>query len=242
MTKAIAFDLEITNVLEDFGQWKSERPLGISCIALSAGPHSYLYFSGKAPFALDEGLANEVVYFMYEEYYQDGYTIVSFNGLGFDFVVLADASGEREICREMALSEQHVDLMFNAYMALGHNIGLNTACQETFGAEKIGFESGAEAPVAWHDGRHKEVIEYCKHDALITYQLYQALSETPRLRWRTRKGKGQPRQLLGNHEWHPTWSVARMLEKEPPAIPHWMRDNPITLKHFLGVWNERNMS
>lgn len=237
MSDAIAFDLEITNVLEDFGQWREQRPLGISCLAMSAGEHSYIYFAGRAPLALDERTSSEIVHFMYDEYFCEQYTIVTFNGLGFDFVVLADASREFTLCREMALSDYHVDLMFNAYMALGHNIGLNTACEETFGAQKVGFESGAEAPVAWHDGRHKEVIEYCKNDALITFKLYKYLQTSPCLKWKTRRGKGKPRQLFGNSKWRPTWSVARMLEREPPEVPQWMRNKPITLKHFLEPWN-----
>jgi len=239
MMPAIALDLEITNRLESFSQWRQYRPLGISCLAI-VGTHSRQVFVAKAPQRILEERALDVVHFLYDEYFCKGYTIVSFNGLAFDFVVLADNGGAEalKLCREMALSSQHIDLMFNAYMALGYNVSLDTACQETCGVQKLGFANGAEAPIAWHDGRHKEVVEYCKHDALITFQLHQALLEEPRLKWRTRGGKGQPRQLLGNGTWQPTWSVARMLEKEPPEIPRWMKNNPITLKSFLENWNE----
>jgi len=39
--------------------------------------------------------------------FQEGYTIITHNGLGFDFVIVAEESGQTNACRELAMS--HVD-------------------------------------------------------------------------------------------------------------------------------------
>lgn len=235
MNEALAFDLEITNLLPDFVSWRQNRPLGISVVGF-AGPEGTFSINAEAPNAFDKELAIDMTGALYTLWTQ-GVTIITFNGLAFDFAVLADASGMYDECREMALSDGHVDLMFNAYMHLGWNIGLNTACKETCGIQKSGFANGAEAPQAWHDGRHLEVIEYCKNDAEITLALYNALRLDLPLKWKTRSGKGKLRVLRGRRDWQPTWSVSRMLKKEPPPLASFM-DKPITLKSFLDIWNE----
>lgn len=234
-TIALAFDLEITNLLTDFASWRQNRPLGISVVGFAHKGGTYTV--EQAPKAFDKELALEAVSALYENWKQ-GVTLVSFNGLAFDLVVLAEASGMYDECRAMALSGGHVDLMLNAYMHLGWPIGLNTACMETCGIQKSGFTSGAEAPQAWHDGRHAEVIEYCKNDAEITLSLYNALLGGAPLKWKTRSGMGKLRILRANRGWNPTWSVQRMLkDKEPPPLASFM-DKPTTLKSFLEVWDE----
>ena len=56
-----------------------------------------------------------------------GWNIVTWNGLGFDFDVLAEESGEWEICRELALD--HIDMMFHFFCIQGYPLGLEKAAQ-----------------------------------------------------------------------------------------------------------------
>ena len=52
-----------------------------------------------------------------------GYTILTWNGLSFDFNVLAEESGMHDECAELALN--HVDMMFHIFCLRGHYLGLD---------------------------------------------------------------------------------------------------------------------
>jgi len=52
----------------------------------------------------------------------DGFSILTWNGLGFDFDILAEESGAAASCREFALG--HVDMMFHVFCSLGYPVGL----------------------------------------------------------------------------------------------------------------------
>ena len=56
-----------------------------------------------------------------------GFTIVTWNGLGFDFDVLAEESGLPRECAETGLD--HVDMMFHVLCKLGHPLGLDAAAR-----------------------------------------------------------------------------------------------------------------
>lgn len=60
-----------------------------------------------------QGLVNYL-----EKEVECGYTIVTWNGLGFDFDILAEESGMLEKCRRLA--NNHVDMMFHALCRLEH--------------------------------------------------------------------------------------------------------------------------
>lgn len=240
MTNILAFDLEILDTLPDFAKWKSHRPLTITCAGLAHPEGTETLWSecviDRYAQPLDKaGLSRLLGALRF--WLNTGATIVTWNGLGFDFVLLADASGEYDLCREIALSDHHVDLMFNVYMALGYNTPLSTTCKETIGKGKLDGMSGGSAPELWQKGEHELVLDYAREDAVITRDLYLHLQETPTIKWRTKRGRGAPRQLRANRRWHPLWSVAKMLEAEPPEVPRWMTNKPITLKSFLEEWN-----
>jgi hypothetical protein len=57
-----------------------------------------------------------------------GYKIVTWNGLGFDFDILAEESGMLDKCRSLATDQ--VDMMFHAVCRLGHGISLDSAARE----------------------------------------------------------------------------------------------------------------
>jgi hypothetical protein len=254
--RTVGLDLEVGNVFNDFSIWDTKRPLQITTVAIAEDepwvdqtfqaksfPKSTSIWSGQ----LD---ANNIAKFMSPRtalqiaqllwaWHQAGCTIVTWNGIAFDFVVLADAAGAAafDCLKEVALGAHHVDMMFNLFMHLGYNVPLKATAQETIGLTKQGLEHGQDAPLVWALGRHEEVLKYCANDARITLDLYNKADKTGVIRWRTRGGRGSPRALGRNRYWSPTWPVARMLEREPPPLATFLR-RPPTLKGFLERWDK----
>ena len=126
--------------------------------------------------ALVEYLADQVA---------EGYTLLTWNGLGFDFDVLAEEAQMLEHCRALALA--HVDMMFHAFCQLGHGVGLDAAARgmglrrEARGHERRGRSravGGGEA------GRG---LRYVAQDVQTTLDLATAL----RSLWRASLGRPQ---------------------------------------------------
>ena len=99
---------------------------------------------------------------------KQGYTVLTWNGLGFDFDVLAEESGMPGECRRLATN--HVDLMFHVFCQLGHGIGLDAAARGMGIQGKPEGMSGAVAPVLWAAGRREEVLAYVAQDVKTTLE------------------------------------------------------------------------
>ena len=120
--KLAAFDLEIAKILEpgDY-DWKAQRPLGITCAAVKAtGPNPAvdnweMEWKGTPQLsqAACEDIVNKLCWLASE-----GYLIVTVNGVGFDFDVLAEESGSPYTCADLAINH-HVDLMLMSVCRLG---------------------------------------------------------------------------------------------------------------------------
>lgn len=153
-----------------------------------------------------------------------GYTLVTWNGLGFDFNVLAEESGLVADCARLATG--HVDMMFHAVCSLGYPVSLEKAAERMQIPGKKAGASGANAPVMWAAGRHREVLEYCAQDARITLQIAEACEHRRQLTWITRRGKLS--QMPLPHGWL-TVEQARAL---PLPDTSWMPD-PVPRDRFL---------
>ncbi len=165
------------------------RPLGISCAAIWAvDSDSPLVWHGRTIRGEVADLlslrdASHLVDLLAERV-RHGYTIVTWNGVGFDFDVLAEESGRLNECRHLALD--HVDMMFHVLCRIGYGISLDAAARGTGIAGKPKSISGVSSPILWAEGRRKEVLDYVTNDARITLQLA-TICETRRcLRWVTR--------------------------------------------------------
>lgn len=84
----------------------------------------------------------------------EGYTLLTWNGLGFDFPVLADESGLLAECQEFA--RNHVDMMFYILCIRGHRLGLDTAAKGMGLPGKTEGMTGADAPKLWADGQYEK--------------------------------------------------------------------------------------
>lgn len=149
-----------------------------------------------------------------------GYTIVTWNGLGFDFEILAEESGMLENCRSLAID--HVEMMFHALCRLGHGISLDSAAK---GMDLVGKDetlTSALAPRLWAEGRREEVLEYVAHDVETTLELAEICGARGFLRWVTHSDRGRKLPLPNG------WLPVHLAEKLPITgrswmWPHWSR-------------------
>lgn len=200
--KLLSFDLEIAKQLpDDVKDWADHRPFGITCAAVAwftdadqYNVETQVYFDilngdpdRPAP-QMSQGLALELAHLL--KYFVDqGFTLVTWNGLGFDFSVLAEECGDPVLCRELALA--HIDPMFELFCRKGYPLGLDTAARGMGLGGKLEDLNGAMMPGLWAQGEHRKVLDYLRQDVTITLQLARDIVGLGGLAWRSRSGRRQ---------------------------------------------------
>jgi hypothetical protein len=126
-----------------------------------------------------------------------GGTIVTWNGAGFDFRLLADETGRHADCARLALKS--VDMMFQVLCERGHPLSLDSALkgaglpakvnEVTLGNGNVVQINGADAPRYWQEGEYAAVMRYCAADAERTLALAVACQRSRRLAWISQKGR-----------------------------------------------------
>jgi hypothetical protein len=216
----LAFDIETSKDVpgEDFN-WRPYRPLGISCAAtLASGAAQPLLWHGQTPDGLPDKRMSQADARGLAAYLSkmaaDGFKILTWNGLAFDFDILAEESGAAASCAACALD--HVDMMFHAFCSLGYPIGLDKAAQGMGLPGKPPGMSGAKAPQLWAQGHFQEVLEYVAQDVRIALQLAETCDQRRKLQWITRKGtKGSLPLAHG-------WLTVREALRLPEPDTSWM--------------------
>jgi hypothetical protein len=143
---------------------------------------------------------------------QRGYTIVTWNGVGFDFDILAEETGMLKRCQQLAAD--HIDMMFHTLCLLGHGVSLDAVTRGMNLRGKSEGISGALAPVFWADRRRREVLEYVARDVQVTLGLAQACDACGFLRWITRNGLRREMRLP--HGWLIVKAARRLPEAGTP--------------------------
>ena len=230
VNKLLAFDIETAKVLPDsVKDILDYRPLGITCAVAIASdlPNPFVWHGttadGQPASQLSKTEAENVVTQL-EDFVAKGYTIVTWNGLGFDLPVLSDESGSIERCARLATG--HVDMLFHALCALVHFISLHKAAEGMQLQGKLAGHSGATAPALWVAGRHSEVIAYCIQDVRVTLALAEAAQAQRRLSWITNRG------TLGKLSLPNGWLPVSQAKLLPLPDTSWMSEPP-TRERFL---------
>ncbi len=230
--KFLAFDLEIAKVLpENASDLMVHRPLGISCAAtLAAGGEPILWHGRKDGQVADRMVqadAGELVLYL-QEMVSAGYTIFSWNGLGFDFDVLAEESGMVRQCRDLALN--HVDMMFHFFCLKGFAVGLDSVAKGMGLKGKPAGIEGSLIPGMWAKGEHRVVLDYVAQDARTTLEVAQAVQDKGRLCWITNRGDMRIAPVG-------TWLKAEDACALPEPDVSWMA-KPWPRTKFMG-WTDR---
>lgn len=259
--KFASFDIETARPLPP-GEpdWHNYRPLGIACAALQLeGEEPQLFYRG-----MDREMPQGGAMGLHEllKLYQainlavvGGYTILTWNGLGFDFDVFQESMKPDHFQSIMNVALFfHVDMMFQFLCMKGYPLGLEAASKGMGFSGKAGGLKGDLAPLLWMEDtallsyskfpelseksavdRRQMVLTYVAKDVGMTLQVARAVEKEGCVRWISQRGKEMsvsfPQGLL---------VVADALEISLPNTA-WM-DVPMTRERFYGWtgWKSRN--
>ena len=205
-TGLIAFDLEIARPLVgDGSDWQSQRPLGISCAAVAYREPKYgmiVYRSWESSPGQESmtSIQAQGVFHDLLALEDSGYRIVTVNGAGFDFDVLAEECGQSYLnaCAHMAM--RHIDLCFLVLSKKGHYLGLDAMAMGASVKGKLHDVrlndgtimtdmDGAKAPEMWAAGERSAVLEYLKDDVRSTLETAEVIERDKMIRWTSRAGR-----------------------------------------------------
>lgn len=233
--KYVAFDIETAKIVpgDDF-QWQPHRPLGISCIAsLASGedePRIWLSRDADGRPAAQMSVADIAAFI---DFLADagghGAAPLSWNGLAFDFDILAEESQRLDDCRTLALG--HVDMMFQVVCEKGFPVSLQSAASGLGVSGKLKGIAGVDAPVLWAQGNHEKVIEYVAQDVRTTLAVAREAERRKAFAWTTRKGTVSTMPLQRG------WLTVEEALKLPLPDVSWMSSPPVR-KEFLAWLGE----
>lgn len=226
----IAFDLEISKSVPEGGDWSSYRPFGISCAATWVQPddelrlwHGDIEENGMYASYMSPAQCQELACFLVDAW-MGHYQVVTWNGLGFDFDVLAEECQDpayADVLRAIAL--HHVDVAFAMFCQLGYMCSLDNAAAGMKIPGKLENVSGKMAPEMWAADlkRQSKVLAYVAQDAKVTANVHDEIVANGFLRWITRRG------TPCKSPWYPPHgqilTVSEALELPEPNVS-WMDD------------------
>jgi hypothetical protein len=190
--KYLAFDIETAKVVtEPAADWHLHRPLGITCIASQSSdadePRIWLTRTSSGTPAATMSKTDVAAFIRHlESAVEDGSTPLTWNGLGFDFDILAEESGLLAECKRLALG--HVDMMFHVVCEKGFPVALTNAASGLGVQGKLAGVKGADAPVLWTEGKYAVVTEYVAQDVRATLAVARESEARRSFSWTTRKG------------------------------------------------------
>ena len=224
----LAFDIETAKLLpEQVPDLLSHRPLGITCAAVvdMEGRHERLWhgrasetFAAQMSRAEAQELVHDLALLV-----EEGYTLLTWNGLGFDFNILAEESGLHIECERLALA--HVDMMFHVVCTKGFPLALDKVAQGMGLPGKPSGMSGSKAPALWASGRQQEVLDYVVGDCRTTLAVARAAEERGGIEWVTMKGSRATMALPDG------WLAADQAMTLRLPDTSWMR-TPLTRESF----------
>lgn len=217
-----AFDIEIAKIMpEGVQDWSRFRPLGISCAATLPSDGEATIWYGKTPTGdytpqMTRDETRDLVRHLLAEV-DSGHTLLTWNGLGFDFDILAEESGMHAEC--VALALKHVDMMFQVFCEKGYPISLDKAAKGMGLPGKPPGVTGEMAPRMWKEGRYGEVLDYVRQDVNTILDLGVLATHLRQLKWFSNRGRPQFLSL-------PTgWLTVEQAQELPLPDTSWM-SNP----------------
>lgn len=193
--KYVAFDLEIYKEVPEGAPPLDYLPLGIACASIKTTKHPQvqLFFNDDYTWMSRAGCA--AILFALETYVRNGFEIVTVNGAGFDFRVLAEETGQHERCARLAAG--HIDFMAICLCQYGWRVGLDTLAKGAGHAGKldeivlkndiIRNIDGMKVPAIWK-ADPEAVLGYQAQDADATLAIATAAKRRGEIRWSSNSG------------------------------------------------------
>lgn len=228
--KYVGWDIEIEKEIPEGKAWKEYRPLGITCASAVADDFTETWWGGKGENKINSKMTVEECLGMMEflKSKTPEYTIVTWNGLAFDFDVASEESQSKELCVELALD--HIDIMFQFFCQKGFPVGISAVSRGCGLPDKTEGMHGDLAPVMWKDGKCAEVIQYNIQDSKMALNVANYIDAKQHLYWITKKG-------LTKH--HNMGNLLSVNECKNIVLPDqsWMTD-PMKKEDYLN-WTEK---
>jgi hypothetical protein len=226
----LAFDIETAKVLPpDARNLLDHRPLGIACAAaLRSDDPEPIVWHGAGDGRPSARMSREECGAMVAELEAlaaQGYTLLTWNGLGFDLDILAEESDLVDRCARLAL--EHVDMMFQVVCSEGYGVALQKAAEGLRLPGKPDGMSGKDAPSLWAQGNHEAVLRYNIEDARLALRVLEASQALGELRWVTRRNTTGRMSLGGG------WRRVRDALALPLPDTSWM-SGPIPRERYAG--------
>ena len=199
--KWVGFDLEIANEFPDEGN-PLDADLGITCASTVTSDGEVVTWPAPChmvgsragamyPARLSTDMCAAIVGRLLEYDYK-GYRIITWNGLGFDFPLLAiECHNDGLTALIKGLATNHIDIGFQMLCEKGFMCGLNAAAKGLKLEGKTEGMHGDLAPAMWKESREKQdlVLEYVAQDSRTTGEVYEGiLDQGGSLVWITKKG------------------------------------------------------
>jgi RNase_H superfamily len=217
----LALDLETARVSDGSGDWRSQRPLGITCVALlGSDQDSPQLWHGKnsdgtpAPQMTPAEIGALLTHL--RQMIDSGYTLLTWNGMGFDWDILAEESGDLISCRNFALG--HIDMMFHIFCEKGFAVSLDKAAQGLGLLGKLPGMTGSLAPQLWAEGRHAEVLAYVAQDVRTAIGIATESERHASFSWITSRGRRSSMPLSAG------WLNVQAAQRLPLPDTTWMDD------------------
>jgi len=227
-TNFLAFDIKIAKPIPGgIRNWKSHRPVGICCAATVCNGHEPILwysknFDGCIASMLSVEDAGALFCYLFRAA-EMGWRIVTWNGLGFDFNILAEESGEKTDCALLAL--KHYDLMFQIFCGKGYPVSMNKVASQ-LGIPINSDISGETAPVLWAAGEYDRVLQFTSHKVLDLLEIAKRGEKSGFLTWVSNNGTRQQVDLRKG------WIEVLKLIKSPIPDTSWM-GKPLKREEFL---------
>lgn len=234
MNRYISFDLETSKITPDGDDIQLHRPLGIACWAIAVvkndgtigtvAGHGEPLITGKAPPPQMPRDKCQLLVRHLQATVGRGNTLLTHNGVGFDFDILAEESGMHAECAALAMNS--VDTCFHIHCHKGFPVGLEAIAAGMGLQGKTEGMSGALAPQMWAEGEYDKVLEYVAQDARSTLEIALAIEQRGSLRWISKKGRINSLAV-------PRWLTVTEALQLPEPDTSWMSE-PMPRSRFVG--------
>ena len=191
-------------------RWRQYLPVGPACAGTSATNEEKVWYgydsANETATAMTERDAAKLVDYL-QQMTSDGYTIATWNGMGFDWPALAKQSRKLQECRQLALD--HVDMMYQVLCTKGFCIKDESAAAGMRIPLKTGAEYDNDKPAQWSEDHPQTILVVCNLRADLILRLSMEGQRTQRLRWVSRNGRRNDMRLDGG------WKTVREAREFP---------------------------
>lgn len=161
--------------------WEEKHNFGVAVCAVFDVDSSEWHVFAEKPVG---GCEDVRAFFAFVEACRSlGCTLVGHNIVNFDWTVLAGEFQKRGLIPDWRSytpgKARLVDTLLSLYQQLGYRPSLEQLAQHNLGESKAMM--GHDAPRKWKEGRHAEVVDYCKDDVEKTFKIWRLGRSTGRI-------------------------------------------------------------